>query len=245
MSPHTVAKVHRILTKTGEAGVGCGVWTPAQNPAANIRVPGSSAGGENDVQLQLLHQDAIPTTDQVDALLEAAWADNARNGFILEMAARSGLRWSEIMGLKASDFDFTARTVYVQRARRVRHDGTVHVKMPKTKAGRRKTVLAKSSVNRVRAFVAAQNGEFLVTTKNGTVLQRSSFTRPMNRYRQLGYPHHLSVHSLRHFFATNALAVGVSVADVSHMCGHSSPQVTLSLYVHGSSESVDRATNLL
>jgi integrase len=108
-----------------------------------LRVPGSSAGGENDVQLQLLHQDAIPTTDQVDALLEAAWADNARNGFILEMTARSGLRWSEIMALKASDFDFTARTVYVQRARRVRHDGTVHVKMPKTKAGRRKTVLAK------------------------------------------------------------------------------------------------------
>ena len=247
MSKHTVSKVRTIFVRTGKYGVREGIWTEATNPAASLQVPASSAGAENDVQMALVPADQIPTDDQVASLLDAAWEDSRRNWFILAMAAGSGLRWSEITGLRASDFDFAARTVYVQRARRTKHDGTVVVKGPKTVSGRRKSVIAAAYLDGIREFVESQPTEgFLVRTKFDTVLRRSSFTRPMKRYHEVSdYPEHLSVHSLRHFFGSRCVRLGVGVADVSQMMGHSSPQVTMTLYVHGDSSSVDRALALL
>jgi integrase len=247
LSKHTVSKVRSILVRVGNYGVREGIWTPGQNPANDIAVPASAPGDENDVQLGLIPDDEIPSSDQVDKLLAAAWAESPRNGFILEMAAKSGLRWSEIMGLKPEDFDLDARTVYVRRVRRVRHDGTVVVKPPKTKAGRRKTVVATESVDKVAGFVAGKpTGEFLVQTRNGTILQRPTFTPVLKRLRAAtGYPQHMSVHSLRHFFGSRACRMGVTAQDVSKMLGHANVNVTTTLYLHGDESSVERAKDLL
>jgi integrase len=247
MSKHTVGKVRAVLVHVGNYGVEQGVWTPAQNPATGIAIARGSSGEENDVQLGCIADEDIPSDEQVAALLEAAWADSPRNGFILEVAARSGLRWSEVMGLKASDFDFESRELWVKRARRERRNGTFYLKAPKTKAGWRKTVIAAESVERLRSYVDRFDADdFLTLTREHTPLRRTNFTRPMTRYRAAsGYPEHMSVHSLRHHFGTRAIRLGVAIADVSSLLGHSSPLVTMGLYVHGDASSVTRAQAIL
>ena len=66
-----------------------------------------------------------------------------------------------------------------------------------------------------------------------------AFTRSSKRLTKLacGWPEHASpVHSLRHAAATAALAAGVDIGTVSTRLGHSSPAVTLRIYISGTAD---------
>lgn len=52
---------------------------------------------------------------------------------------------------------------------------------------------------------------------------------------------HLSVHSIRHTFATNAIRNGVPLEVVSKLLDHSSPAITLQVYAKFSQEQIDDA----
>ena len=62
----------------------------------------------------------------------------------------------------------------------------------------------------------------------------ATLTRAFRRSaRRAGWPDGIaSVHGLRHFAASAALAAGGTLAAVSQRLGHSSPQVTASIYLH-------------
>ena len=51
----------------------------------------------------------------------------------------------------------------------------------------------------------------------------------------------ITLHSLRHHFASNLIASGVDILAVSRQLGHASPTITLSVYGHLYSNSDDRA----
>lgn len=247
LSKYTVSKIRGILARTGNYGLRIGTWTAATNPAAGIQLLRSRPGDVNNIQLQAVPTERIPTEDEVQRILDVAWDARELHGFILELAARSGLRWSEIMGLKPSDFDFDNRTVKVERARVERQDGSVFLKSTKTQAGNRYTVLAKSSVERVKKFVDAQpKNEFICRSSTGHIVRKTNFVAPLRRYKkQAGFPFHLTTHSMRHFFGSYGSRIGVHNSDVSRMMGHANPYTTLTLYVHGDVGSVDRAKELL
>lgn len=247
MSAHTVSKARKVLVRIGEHGVVNGVWTADRNPARGIQVPRVFDGDREETeQLTTVAADDIPTDDQVTKLLDAAWKHDPRAGFIVQMAARSGLRWSEILGLRASDLDFEARTVRVMRSRRERPGGFV-VKAPKTRAGTRTAVIGREDIDRLHRYVDTHTSQpFLVQTSTGNGITRGNFTVTMRRLRAAsGYPEHLAVHSLRHYYGSRAIRLGVAVADVSSMMGHASPAITMTLYVHGDSSSADRAVTIL
>ena len=43
---------------------------------------------------------------------------------------------------------------------------------------------------------------------------------------------HVTIHSLRHFFASNMLASGCSIKFLQHALGHASASMTLNVYSH-------------
>ncbi len=47
-----------------------------------------------------------------------------------------------------------------------------------------------------------------------------------------GYRRHISMHSLRHSFATRAIERGVNPKALQTLLGHASVQVTMGIYVH-------------
>jgi integrase len=247
LSKFTVSKIRTILVRTGNYGMHLGIWTTTTNPTAGIHVLRSKPGDINDVQLQTVPLEDIPSEEEVRRLLDVAWEARPLHGFILEIAARSGLRWSEIMGLKPSDFDFENRILNVERARRELPDGTVIVKPAKTKAGNRMAIISKVSVKRVRAFVESQPAnEFICRSASGGIVRKTHFVKPLNKYKAAAnFPSHLTTHSLRHFFGTYGLRVGVKLVDMTRIIGHANPKTTLGLYVHGDPESVERSKAFL
>ena len=59
-------------------------------------------------------------------------------------------------------------------------------------------------------------------------------------YREAGVTKKVSVHSLRHAYATNLLEKGVSLAQIQEWLGHSSPKTT-AIYAHLTAQSVQIA----
>lgn len=53
-----------------------------------------------------------------------------------------------------------------------------------------------------------------------------------------------SIHSLRHYFASNLISQGVDIPTVSKILGHASPQVTMAIYAHTDQEKVKQALRL-
>jgi len=247
LSKYTVSKVRLILVRTCAEGMRRGIWASGANPSDGLRLPQSREGQKNNVQLQAVPKDRIPKEEEVQRLLNVAWEARPLHGFILELAARSGLRWSEIMGLKPEDFDFDNRIINVDRARRELHDGTVIEKPTKTPSGTRMAIISKVSVKKLRDFVEMQpTNEFICRSATGGIVRKTHFVKPLRRYKaKANFPSQLSTHSLRHFFGTYGLRVGVKLVDVSKMIGHANPKTTLALYAHGDSESVERGKAFL
>ncbi|WP_277329590.1 tyrosine-type recombinase/integrase [Streptomyces sp. JH14] len=54
-----------------------------------------------------------------------------------------------------------------------------------------------------------------------------------------------TMYSLRHFFASNCLAIGIPITDVAEWMGHKSIEVTYRSYRHLMPSSIGRAAKLL
>lgn len=167
------------------------------------------------------------------------------------LAAYTGMRRGEVLGLRWRDVDLDAAQLSVRqqvaRIRRKGADGKVEVLWgygpPKTKAGRRSIALDKGTVDVLRdrrATWAAQKvrtevykDEDLVFCKaDGSRLDPDVVSGIFERLvRKSGLPK-IRFHDLRHTHATLGLAAHIHPKVMSERLGHSSITITLDLYSH-------------
>lgn len=177
---------------------------------------------------------------ELRAFLDATTADRLHIGFVL--AATSGLRRSELLGLRWDDVDLDAGSLAVQRARVAAgyevFEGT-------TKSGRGRVVrIPEGTVTALRKHRAAQLEErlawgpdwiesgYVITCEDGTPLHPHSLTDAFERrVRALDMPA-IRFHDLRHTCATLLLQAEVHPKVVQEMLGHSSIAITLDIYSH-------------
>lgn len=221
----TFSKVRKILNRICAEGVSQGVWPDHRNPMRNLpaSITKSRHGGEDDAEFEL---SKTPTPAEVDRLLAAAWGDDQRVAFAMTMAARCGLRWSEATALKPEAFIWTSG-----KAR-------LFIAKAKTRAGVRWVPIGPETVAIIKPLVdATPPGQYICRTKFGRPLARSNAQAAIVAARILsGYPEARgSVHYLRHFYAWSKLSEGAPDVDLSKVLGHSSPQVTRSIYAHAES----------
>jgi integrase len=236
-SKHTVSKAKKVLRYIGNYGVKHGVWVAGQEPSANLRMP-RGKNGVMDVQLRPVESWELPKESEANSLVATAWAMKALYGFIVEMARTCGLRWSEIRGLRPSDFDFAERVVFVKTSRE-----PGEVKRPKTEAGVRRVVIAEDRVDVLKEFVdTCEDGEFIAQTETGNAITNSNWCVVMKRLRKKsGYPEHLALHSLRHYCGSKWRREGkIALEDISRMMGHANPSITQTLYLHSDPDYINR-----
>jgi integrase len=150
--------------------------------------------------------------------------------------ACTGLRIGVALGLVWADVDFEAGVLRVHRQLN-RH--RVHARL-KTEAAEREVVLAPALVVRqlrerrlASPFKGAEDFVFANTLGRGLDYRHvgEGFRAAVKRA-GLGASGRLSLHSLRHGFASLLIAEGLDVVFVSRQLGHSNPAVTLSTYAH-------------
>lgn len=167
------------------------------------------------------------------------------------LLATTGIRRGEAAGLAWPDVDLDGEQVHIRRARVVA-DYRVLESAPKTEKGRRTIALDPLTVSALRRHRAAQAqerlawgeawaaGELVFTKPEGGGLHPETITRTFDRLvRRAGLPR-ISVHGVRHSYATQLRDAGVPLDVISKRLGHSSLAITGDLYVHRTDEA-DRA----
>lgn len=164
-----------------------------------------------------------------EASLFLRHVDQSRDPYrtLYRLALRTGARKGELLALRVSDFDVSARYIRITKSYndKLGQDGPT-----KTPSSRRSIALSSETIATIKKHILATGvrgddrlfpvGDIRVLTKR---MQRAM--------RAAGVPV-IRFHDLRHTFATLALAAHVPIKVVSEMLGHKSVKLTLDVYAH-------------
>lgn len=184
---------------------------------------------------------------QLRELLEATAAHRVFRAYV-PVAIDSGCRLRELLALEWRDVDFAAGTVTIIRTlSEVR--GKLIIKVPKTKAGRRRIKLAPSTVQALREHQRLLRekmyaGPLVFPSEAGTYMLGANVLKTFkNMLAKCGLPE-TSLHSLRHASASMLITAGASAKVVQERLGHSKVDTTLGIYTHLFQSAQDAAADI-
>lgn len=186
----------------------------------------------------------FPTPDQVKRLIAAVALDDVRRRALFLTVAFTGLRSSELRGLRWKDIDFKASQLHVrQRADRFNKIGA-----PKSEKSVRTVPVDTVTLDALREWKLksphSKSDDYVFGTRTGHIISQDkildSLTSVMKASKLTdneGNPLY-GLHSLRHFFASwciNAKDSGgreLPPKAVQELLGHSTITMTLDIYGH-------------
>lgn len=216
VSASTTCKAYHILTSLLDDAVKA--RRLPFNPAAGVELPRLPKSKKR----YLSHQQVA----------DFAAACGEQDGLIVQMLAYTGLRWSELAGLRVGRVSLGARRIHVAEAA-VEVNGKIIFGSPKSHADRWVGVPPHLR-DAVAAHIAGKyDDDLLFTSPKGEVLRVNNFRRRNfdKAAAKIGLKG-LIPHELRHTAASLAIAAGANVKDVQNMLGHKSAAMTLDLYGH-------------
>jgi integrase len=168
------------------------------------------------------------TADEARRIIATASEPHAT---IYAIAAMTGMRAGELLGLKVSDIDFTQRLIFVQRSL-----WNGQLQSPKSQTSVRVIPIPDSLANRLMRFVSNWKPnalELLFTSRRGTPIDASKLTqrRLQPLLKKLGIPR-AGLHAFRHTCASLLVAQGISPRIAQQQLGHTDPRITLAVYSH-------------
>ncbi len=220
MAPNTARQVHAITRTIFAAAVSDRLI--AESPFLNIRLPA--------VQRDKVQPLAV---DDVRRIADAA---PARLRALVLLAAGTGLRSGELLGLTVDRLDFLPREVRVDRQLVYLAGRPPYLAEPKTRESVRTVPVPTFALDAVAAHLAAyppaEDGFIFQADKGGPILRTTLHGRWQQTLRRAGLDVGLHFHHLRHHYASVLIDGGESVKVVQERLGHSSPEETLRTYAH-------------
>jgi integrase len=225
LAPATVVKTYSFLATMMKAAVRDGLI--AKTPCIGIHVP------------KVEKKRVVPlTVEQVAELLEAV-PDHYRP--LVHFIAGTGARAREAFGITVDRVDFLRRQVIFDRQLATR-DGTAEWKAPKTPSSARTVPLDDGVLDALARHLAAHpptNAGLIFTSPDGQALDLNQVYGSAGQLRWFkkaartaGLSADITLHDLRHFFASLLIRHGASVKTVQAHLGHKSAQETLDTYSH-------------
>jgi integrase len=169
---------------------------------------------------------------------------NERFAAMWHLAATTGMRRGELLGLQWSDINLEAKTLKISRAR-VRAGNETITDTPKTEAGKRTIHLDDRTINSLKQHKARQAQEKLsmggqwsdtdghvFTEADGSLPNPNTITRRFLALCKKSRLRRIRLHDVRHSYVVASRAAGVDIKTVSQRIGHADTNVTLSVYAH-------------
>jgi len=155
-----------------------------------------------------------------------------RDKAMLELLYATGVRASELAGLKVSDLNLDIGYL------RCLGKGSRERIIPVGQAAIAATV---DYLQTLRPRLAKPfSGDFLLLSRTGRPMSRIEIWRLIKKYAaRAGMPRNLTVHTLRHCFATHLLAGGADLRSLQEMLGHVDIATT-QIYTHVDQERLRR-----
>ncbi|MBU2009416.1 MAG: site-specific integrase [Chloroflexi bacterium] len=229
LSPNSISLVHRVLHKALEDAVKAELVVHNAASAVSAPRPGR-------------HEARILSPCEVPLFLETA--RRSRYYIILLLALHTGMRRSELLGLRWKDIDLDMASLSVSQVVLGLAGGKLHFSEPKTAKGRRQIALTPTSVLTLRGHKEKAEADRkmlgLPLTDDDLVFARPDGsperpTRVTEAFRWLARKMGLRgmrFHDLRHTHASLMLAQGIHPKVVQERLGHATIGITLDTYSH-------------
>ena len=229
--PATIRQVHAILAGAFNAAVD--LEELPKSPVDRQKLPKPVSG---EVE--------IPTADKVEDMLELARETEHPLFAAIWLAAHTGLRRGEVMGLEWKHINVLEKYIDVKQSLGYSHaERRSIVDKPKTKASVRRVYLDSVTVDVLMAHRTAQDahrdamrdaydskGIVFANATGGWYFPGSLSGAVKSLSSRVGPPFHL--HALRHYHTSMMLEDSKNAVLVAKRLGHSSTKMTLDVYGH-------------
>ena len=184
----------------------------------------------------------VLTLNEQEKFLSAARGSVNYNHFLFIL--QTGVRSSELRGLKWSDIDFENRTIHIRR--NVTYDSNNNKFIAgelKTNSGYRdipmtgtacellaniKRISAKNKTN----ILSCEFADHIFLNSNNRLIPNSNYDSYLEKICNKAGIEKISMHTLRHTFATRCIESGMKPKTVQKILGHANISMTMDLYVH-------------
>lgn len=230
--PGTIHTYHRVLSAVLHQAV---KWKYIDsNPAERADLP------------SIAHRRA-KYLDEPDAwrLLDLLQAEPIIWRAIITFDLLSGLRRAELLGLRWCDVDLDSRVLLIRQTWNYVPGEGCYTDTPKTEGSERYLKISQTAVDLLRGVQQWQEQQAAVlgdawnneddrvfTREDGKPLFPDSISKWFTTFvRRSGLPP-VTVHSLRHTYASLMIADGTPLVNVSHSLGHAQVSTTTNIYAH-------------
>lgn len=208
------------------------------NPAAEVEFPSEGDGDDADDVANVLQ---VWTAEQLRTFLAAATEHPDYAFFYL--AAVTGMRRSELAGLKWDMVDLDRGQVRVERTRHVIDSEEVWSR-PKSKRSRRTISISDvqcsvmrehrkaQAEQRLAAGPAWEDNGLVFCAEDGTGYRLDHYSKAFKDLVEALEIPTIRLHDLRHTHATLLIEAGRPIKEVSERLGHSSAAFTMDVYGH-------------
>lgn len=202
-----------------------------KNPCDNPTIP---ADKKDNQKIKAL------TKSQLTNLFDKIEQPNYK--LITMIAGTCGLRIGEIMGLTWDDIDFKKSTLSINKQWKVIKGWEYGFGVVKRKKSNRIVPIPKKTLDELKIYKSLYP---IHTTKRilYSRINNSNISSDLSKtYKKLGY--NVTVHDLRHTYATYLLSNGLDFKTVAQLMGHD-VQETINTYSHVTDDMMERATKTI
>ncbi|MDV6300240.1 tyrosine-type recombinase/integrase [Dietzia maris] len=196
-----------------------------RSPMAGVKPP------KRAVETTAVDPDVLPTGAELWAL-HAAAPDLIKEAIIV--AAGTGLRQGELLGLRRRSVDFLRKEIVVLEQAVTLTRGGAEFRPPKTRQALRRLPVGDVVIDAIARHLErypCEPDEAIFRNRMGRLHRRSAFGDLWRlARREAGARDTLRWHELRHFYASTLIAGGASVREVMERMGHTSAEETIARY---------------
>lgn len=183
------------------------------------------------------------------------FAKNSVNYHHFLFILQTGLRTSELRGLKWEDVDFKNRILHIRR--NVTYD-SYNAKFIegelKTKSGRRDIPITKTALDILETIKCGRESkknkviflefsDYIFLNIKGKLSPGSGYDKCLRIICEKAGIERISMHTLRHTFATRCIESGMKPKTLQKILGHANISMTMDLYVHVTDDEKEKEMN--
>lgn len=217
------------------------------NPCRKVTTPKSKQSSVKALQ----QKDFDKLFDKLDSYRDP------RVVLLIYLIALTGIRESEAAGLKWQDIDFENKSISINREAMYIPKVGIRITTPKSATSTREIFVPDILIDKLKSYKAIQGEEiaikdsmyedegFIITQFDGTPVHPSTIRNWIKKAFEYCDVPYITVHGLRHTYASLLIANGIDVRTTAAQLGHSSPVLTMNTYANPQNDAKRRAGELI
>lgn len=193
-----------------------------KDPTNRIKVTG---------KIKVQKKDKYVSEEEVKLLIKDLDLGNEFNyDWMIYLALKTGLRFSEVAGLTVNDFDFENFVIHVNKTWNYKYGGGFV--LTKNESSVRDVKIDKDFSEQLKILCSSHKGDMPVFILNGNNIYNSTVNKVLEDHcKKVGIPL-ITYHALRHIHASLLLKEKVTLSSIADRLGHSNSITCQKVYLH-------------